>query len=71
MSKLWKNLLTGLTAMMLLLGLASVSATLTGCEDKGPMEEAGEQMDEAAEEAADEAEDIGDQLRDAAENMNN
>lgn len=33
---------------------------LAACEDEGPMEEAGEDMDEAVEEAADEAEEATD-----------
>ena len=45
----------------LLIALMTALA-LGGCEEKGPMEKAGEKMDEAAEDAADAVEDAADKL---------
>lgn len=40
---------------------------IAGCEDEGPAEQAGEEIDEAAEEAQDTAEDAADSAGDAIE----
>ncbi len=42
-------------------------AVLTGCEDKGPAEEAGESIDESVEEAGDAMEDAGDEVEDSVD----
>jgi hypothetical protein len=44
----------------MLLSLSSLGA-LTGCEDPGPAEQAGQDIDEAIEEAGDEIEELGDE----------
>lgn len=49
-----------------LLGLGAL--TLSGCEQEGPMEQAGEQVDDAIDEAQDAAEDARDEVQDAVEN---
>lgn len=41
--------------------------TLVGCEEEGPLEEAGEQMDDAMDEAGDAIEDAGDEVEDATD----
>ena len=46
--------------------LASVWA-LAGCEDEGPLERAGEEIDEAAEDVANGGETLGNRLDDAAD----
>lgn len=46
---------------LMLLALFSVGA-LTGCEDPGPAEQAGQEIDEAVEEAGDELEEMGDEV---------
>lgn len=59
MKKWLKRMQTVLLAV--LLGLTSVSAlSVAGCDDDGPMEEAGENIDEAAEETGDELEEATD-----------
>ncbi|WP_136068904.1 hypothetical protein [Modicisalibacter radicis] len=59
-----KNLLRKLgLAMMLALMLGGVAA----CDDQGPAEEAGENIDEAAENAGDSVEEMGEDVQDAAE----
>ena len=40
--------------------------TLSACEEKGPAERAGEEVDEAAEEAGEALEEAGDEMEDAA-----
>lgn len=52
-----------LVAASLAIG-AFALAPLAGCEEKGPMEEAGEKMDDAADEAGDAIEEAGDKLED-------
>ncbi|WP_376692444.1 hypothetical protein [Wenzhouxiangella sp. EGI_FJ10409] len=44
------------------------SAILTGCEDQGPAEKAGEEIDEAIDDAGDAIEDAGDDVEDEADN---
>lgn len=51
-----------LAALMAPLAFASV-----GCEDDGPAEEAGEQIDEAADELGEGVEEAGDSIEDAVE----
>lgn len=51
---------------MTLLG-ASLLGLLVACEQQGPMEKAGENIDEAAEAAGESMEEAGDEVEDAAE----
>lgn len=61
MRKLANNkLLNILFALLLALSVG----VLAGCEDQGPAEEAGENIDEAMEEAGDEIEDAADDAED-------
>lgn len=55
-------LVTALRAAMLatLLGLGTLG--LVGCEEQGPFEDAGEEVDEAGEEMQDEMEETGDEI---------
>lgn len=57
-----KTLLTALV-----LGLAAPA--LAACEDEGPMEQMGENMDEAGEQGADAVEDAADAMEDQADEM--
>ncbi|MFP4030161.1 MAG: hypothetical protein ACLFRG_16245 [Desulfococcaceae bacterium] len=59
--RFWKNLLLALF-MAFALGIGAV-----GCEQKGPMEEAGEEMDEAVEEAGDSVEEAGDSVEETTD----
>lgn len=49
-------------ALFALLFALGGGAMLTGCEDKGPAEEAGEKIDEAIDDAGDAIEDAGDEV---------
>lgn len=49
------------SALFALLFALGGGATLTGCEDQGPAEEAGEEIDEAVEDAGDAVEDAADE----------
>jgi predicted small secreted protein len=49
-----------LTVLMLALMMALGSVTLAGCENQGPAEEAGENIDETVEETGDAVEDASD-----------
>ncbi|WP_029897375.1 hypothetical protein [Desulfohalovibrio reitneri] len=60
---MWKRILALLAVLMLTFSMFS----LTACENEGPMEEAGEQIDEAAEEAADQAEEMADELEESTD----
>lgn len=51
---MWKS---RLTILMLALMMALGSATLAGCDNQGPAEEVGEDIDDAMEDAGDEMED--------------
>jgi hypothetical protein len=51
---------------VLLLAIGGTTA-LTGCEDKGPAEKAGEKIDEAVEETGDAVEDAADEIEDEAD----
>ena len=57
--------------MLALLGAFSLSAGLTGCEEKGPMEEMGESIDDAADDAGDAMEEAADDIEDAADDATN
>ena len=56
---MWK-LRQVLLALLLLLVLASAGATLTACDDQGPAEEAGEEIDDTMDDAGDEIDDTFD-----------
>ncbi|MFO7954090.1 hypothetical protein [Thioalkalivibrio sp.] len=60
---MWK---ARLTIPMLALMMALGSATLAGCDNQGPAEEAGEDIDEAMEDAGDSVEDAGDEMEDSS-----
>lgn len=53
-----------ITAALLMIGMMF---TLSACDDQGPMEEAGEEVDDAADDAGDAMEDAGDEMEDAAD----
>ncbi|WP_158772672.1 hypothetical protein [Cobetia sp. L2A1] len=55
----------GSALMIAMLGFAGLS--LAGCDDKGPMEKAGEKMDNSVENAGDSIESAGDDVQDAAD----
>lgn len=61
------------SALFALLFALGGAAVLSGCEDQGPAEEAGEEIDEAVEDAGDEiddaAEEAGDAVQEAAEEV--
>jgi hypothetical protein len=57
MKRTFKTIGRFLLIMLLAVGSTSL---LTACEDEGPMEEAGENIDEAAEEAGDNLEEATD-----------
>ncbi|MCC5859537.1 MAG: hypothetical protein JJT90_15370 [Ectothiorhodospiraceae bacterium] len=54
-------------AILLALLMGSGAISLAGCDDQGPAEEAGEQIDDAFEDAADSLEDAADELEDSFE----
>lgn len=66
MSKLIGNKLFNIFCALL---LALSVGMLAGCEQEGPAEEAGEEIDEAVEEAGDEMEEAGDEMEEAAEEV--
>lgn len=53
--------------MLALMGAFTLSAGLTGCEEKGPMEEMGEGIDEAIEDTGDAMDEAGDDMEDAVD----
>jgi len=61
------------SALFALLFALGGGAVLSGCEEQGPAEEAGEEIDEAVEDAGeqidDAAEEAGDAVEDAAEEV--
>lgn len=61
--------------LMRKLGLALLMALMLGgvvaCEDKGPAEKAGENIDNAVDDAGDSVEDMGDDIQDSAEDAQN
>ena len=54
-----------LPTLALILGLVLASTTLVGCDDQGPAEEAGEEIDDAADDAGDAMDDAADDMEDA------
>ncbi|GEN28214.1 hypothetical protein HVA01_18600 [Halovibrio variabilis] len=48
--------------------MALMAGGLMACDDQGPAEEAGENIDDAAEEAGENMEELGEDMEDAAEN---
>ncbi|NEZ03917.1 hypothetical protein G4Y73_07105 [Wenzhouxiangella sp. XN201] len=67
MQKLTNNkILNALFALLLALSVG----VLAGCEDQGPAEEAGENIDEAMEDAADEMEDAADEVEEEIDDNN-
>lgn len=50
--------------LILLLGLALGTLGLTACDDQGPAEEAGEEIDDTADDVGDEFDDAGDEMED-------
>lgn len=58
---------TRYTLLMLLLTLLLGGGVLVGCEDQGPAEEAGEQIDETAEEAGDAMDDAADEVEESVD----
>ncbi len=53
-----------LKTLLLMIMFALGSMTLVGCDNDGPMENAGETVDEAVEEMGDAAEEAGDNIED-------
>ena len=45
------------------------AGSLTGCEEQGPFEEAGEEIDKTVDEASDELEEAGDEIEDAVDDI--
>ena len=45
------------------------AVVITGCDDQGPAEEAGEKVDETVEDAGEALEDAGEEAEDAAEDL--
>jgi len=60
-----KNEMMRKLGLALLIGM--LSAGLVACEDEGPAEEAGENIDESMEDAGEEMEEMGDEMEEAAE----
>ncbi len=63
--------MTGKYLTILLAILFAGGLLLTGCEDPGPTEEAGQEIDEAFEEAEESLEDLGDDAEDALDDLDN
>lgn len=57
----------GLVATTMALFLAGASIGIAGCEEKSPLEEAGDAIEEGIEDAADEIEDAAEEAEEAAE----
>lgn len=55
--------------LALLFAFAVSSVGLTGCEEEGPMEEAGENIDDAADETRDELDEAGDNIEDGVDDL--
>ena len=49
------------------LAISALLVALSGCEQKGPAEKAGEKMDNAAEQAGEQMEKAGDAVKDTAQ----
>lgn len=56
-----------LTTLFGIIGLSFGSLLFLSCDDDGPAEEAGEELDDNMEEAGDDLEDAGDELEDEAD----
>ena len=56
-----------LKKFVILFGLAIFFALATGCEEQGPMEKAGEQIDETIEKAGEKIEEGGEEIQEAVE----
>lgn len=50
--------------------LAFPLAATVGCEEEGPFERAGENVDDAADDVGDEMEDAGEEIEDAVDDIN-
>ncbi|MEQ8515535.1 MAG: hypothetical protein RIC38_08020 [Chromatocurvus sp.] len=57
---------SGIRSMLLVLALGA-GLTLVGCEQQGPAEQAGENIDDAAEAAGDKLQDAADEMEDATD----
>ncbi|WP_018874001.1 hypothetical protein [Thioalkalivibrio sp. ALJ16] len=57
-----------LTTFLLALMLALGGAALAGCDNQGPAEEAGENIDEAMEDAGDAMDDASDEMEETFDN---
>lgn len=57
-----------LTIFFLALMLALGGASLAGCDNQGPAEEAGEDIDDAMDDAGDAMDDAGDEMEDTFDN---
>jgi hypothetical protein len=57
----------GLRATTVALFLAAVSFGIVGCEEKSPLEEAGEALEEGIEDVGEELEDAAEEVEEAAE----
>ena len=57
----------GLRATTIAFFLAAMSFGIAGCEEKGPLEEAGERIDEGLEDAREDLEDAAEEVGDAVE----
>jgi predicted small lipoprotein YifL len=55
--------------LFLLLALSLGAFTLVGCDNDGPMENAGEAVDEAVEDMKDTAEEAGNDIEDAVDDV--
>ncbi|WP_018865435.1 MULTISPECIES: hypothetical protein [Thioalkalivibrio] len=57
-----------LTILFLALMLALGGASLAGCDNQGPAEETGEEIDDAMDDAGDAMDDAGDEMEDTFDN---
>ncbi|MDN6181000.1 MAG: hypothetical protein L0I84_08390 [Halomonas subglaciescola] len=55
-----------LKKMLAVLGVLMLVGGIAACEDKGPAEKAGENIDDSMEEAGDSIEEMGDDIQDSA-----
>lgn len=53
--------------LLAVLGLAILPVGMTGCEEEGPAERAGERLDDAGDDIEDAAEDAADDIEDAVD----
>lgn len=58
-----------ITKVLSVLVILMLAFTLAACEQEGPAEQAGEEVDEAVEEAGDTMEETGDAIEDKADEM--